>query len=228
MICYNCGTELTDETNHVEHIPAKNLFATYPAEYKQNLLTVPACYKCNVELYSKIDQEIRDAIGILNESDDLKKELTEKSVRSIMRKSNWKDRVFFIDGGKSIDISFSYNDMESLHIKNFKGLFYSKYGRPISDEYEIKIIAEGDEENEKLQKVNGHMRDYLNYKTDYSFVGHPKVFKYKMKAMIDGKDGMFYDDENIDDAISFACIMDYHEAIHPLVIAQRKDFINEK
>lgn len=228
MNCYNCGTELTDETNHVEHIPAKNLFTTHPDEYKKNLLTVPACYKCNVELYSKIDQEIRDAIGILNESDDLKKELTEKSVRSIMRKSNWKDRVFFIDGGKSIDISFSYNDMESLHIKNFKGLFYSKYGRPISDDYEIKIIAEGDEGNEKLQKVNSHMRDYLNFQTDYSFIGHPKVFKYKMKAMIDGKDGMFYDDENIDDAISFACIMDYHEAIHPLVIAQRKDFINEK
>lgn len=228
MKCYNCGIELTDETNHYEHIPAKNLFATHPPEYKKELLKVPACYDCNVGLYSKIDQEIRDAIGILNESDELKKELTEKSVRSIMRKSNWKDRVFFIDGGKSIEVSFSYNEMESLHIKNFKGLFYSKYGKPISEEYEIKIIAEGDEDNEKLQRVNYFMREYLNFETDYSFVGHPSVFSYKFKAMIDGEDGLFYDGENIDDAVSFTCIMDYHEAIHPLVIAQRKDFINEQ
>lgn len=228
MNCYNCGIELTKDTNHVEHVPAKNLFATYPEEYKQNLLTVPACYKCNVETYSKIDQEIRDAVGILNDSDELKKDLTAKAVRSIMRKSNWQDRVFIIEEGKSIDISFSYNDMESLHIKNFKGIFYAKYGKPISDEYEIKIIAEGDEDNEKLQKVNSFMREYLNFETEWCFVGHQQVFRYKFKAMIDGNDGMFYDGENIDEAISFGCIMDYHDAIHPLVIAQKKDFINEE
>ncbi|MEM0575521.1 hypothetical protein [Flavobacterium polysaccharolyticum] len=227
MRCYNCGIELTDETNHDEHIPAKNLFATHPPEYKKELLKVPACYECNVGLYSKIDQEIRDAVGILNESDDLKSELTAKAVRSIMRNSNWKDRVFFIDDGKSIDVSFSYNDMESLHIKNFKGLYYAKYGQPISEEFDIKVIAEGDENNKKLQKVDSFMREYLHFETEWSFVGHPKVFRYKMKAQIDGNDGLFYDGENIEDAIGFVCIMDYHEAIHPLVIAQKKNFINE-
>jgi len=228
MNCYNCGIELTDETNHVEHIPAKNLFSTYPPEYKVNLLTVPACYDCNIGLYSKIDQEIRDAVGVLNENDDLKNEMTAKAVRSIMRKSNWKERVFSIDKGKSFEVSFSYNDIEKLHVKNFKGLFYAKYGQQISDEYQIRIIAEGDEENEKLQKVNGYFREFIDYETDWSHIGHPTVFKYKLKAMIPGEDDMFYDGENIEDAIGFVCTMEYHGALKPLVIAQSNEFITEK
>ncbi|GAA5020531.1 hypothetical protein GCM10011506_04640 [Marivirga lumbricoides] len=228
MNCYNCGIELTDETNHVEHIPAKNLFKTYPPEYKKELLTVPACYDCNIGLYSKIDQEIRDAIGILNENDDLKEEMTAKAVRSIMRKSNWKERVFSIEGGKSFEISFSYNDIEKLHIKNFKGLFYSKYGKSISEEYQIRTIAEGDEENEKLQKVKGYFREYIDYETDWSNIGHPTVFQYKIKAMIPGENDMFYDGENIEDAIGFVCTMEYHGLLKPLVIAQSNEIINKK
>jgi len=228
MNCYNCGIELTNETNHVEHIPAKNLFKTYPDEYKKNLLTIPACYDCNIGLYSKIDHEIRDAIGILNEKDDLKNEMTEKAVRSIMRKSNWKERVFSIDGGTGLEVSFSYDDIEKLHIKNFKGLFYSKYGHTIPDNYEIRIIAEGDEENEKLQRVNDYFREYIDYEMDWSFIGHPEVFKYKIKAMIPGEDDMFYDGDNLEEAIGFVCTMEYHGALKPLVIAQTKEFIDEE
>ncbi|QYJ67137.1 hypothetical protein [Flavobacterium litorale] len=221
MNCYNCGIELSYETNHVEHIPAKNLFNTYPEEYKQNLLTVPACYTCNVELFSKIDQEIRDVIGVLNNSEELKKELTAKAAKSIMRKSNWKDRLFLCENGKSIQVSFSYNDIKSLHIKNFKGLFYGKYGKPLSEKYKIVVIAEGDEEDEKAQEINKSMRRFLNLKTEWDFIGHPKVFRYKMIAC--DNDKMLYDIKNIDDAVGFVCIMNYHNAIHPLVMA----FINK-
>jgi len=228
MNCYNCGIELTDETNHVEHIPAKNLYRTYPPEYKENLLTVPACYDCNIGLYSKIDQEIRDAVGIQNENDDLQQEMTEKAVRSIMRKSNWKERVFSIDNGKSLEVSFSYNDIEKLHIKNFKGLFYEKYGLPISDEHEIKIIAEGDEENEKLQRVDSYFREYINDEMDWTSIGHPSVFKYKIKAMIPGENDLFYDGDNLEDAIGFVCTMEYHGILKPLVIAKKTSFIDGK
>tara|TARA_R110002073_G_C9489403_1_gene580700 strand:+ start:4945 stop:5631 length:687 start_codon:yes stop_codon:yes gene_type:complete len=228
MNCYNCGIELTNETNHVEHIPAKNLFKTYPDEYKKNLLTIPACYDCNIGLYSKIDHEIRDAIGVLNEKDDLKNEMTAKAVRSIMRKSNWKERVFSIEDGKSLEVSFSYNDIEKLHIKNFKGLFYAKYGVPISDEYQIRIIAEGDEENEKLQRVNNYFREFIDFEMDWSFIGHPEVFQYKVKAMIPGENDMFYDGDNLEEAVGFVCTMEYHGALKPLVIAQTTEFINEE
>lgn len=225
MNCYNCGIGLDDVTNHVEHIPAKNLFATHPDEYKQNLLTVPACYKCNVELYSKIDQEIRDAVGILNDSDELKIELTKKAIRSIMRKNNWKDRFFLLDNGNSFEVSFSYNDIISLHIKNFKGLFYAKYNKPISNEYGISVIAEGDENNTQAQTINTFFRDFLNYDSNWNTIGHSKVFKYKIKAIIKGENDVFYDGENIDKAIGFVCIMEYHETIRPLVYALSKEFM---
>jgi hypothetical protein len=227
MNCYNCGIELTEETNHEEHIPAKNLFRDYPNEYKVDLLKVPACYACNIELYSKIDQEIRDAIAIQNENNDLQNEMTRKAVKSIMRKSNWKDRVFSADNGKSFDVSFSYNDIEKLHIKNFKGLFFANYGQPISNEYEIKVIAEGDEENVLLQKANAFLRDYVNFEKGWTHIGHPEVFKYKLKAMIEENDGLFYDGDNINDAIGFVCIMDYHGTLKPLVIANKTEFINQ-
>lgn len=225
MKCYNCQIELTPDTNHIEHIPAKNLFSTYPDQYKKNLLTVPACYKCNIELYSKIDQEIRDAIGILNESDDLKKALTEKAVRSIMRKSNWKDRLFFIEEGKSIKVTFDYENFKSLHIKNFKGLFYNKYGKPITSNYEISTISEGDEKNQKLQEYNEMFRNELE-KIDYEIVGHPKVFKYKIMSLTDNGNGLFVDNKDISKAIGFVCTMEYHETIKPLVLALKTDFIN--
>ena len=229
MKCYNCGKELTDETNHDEHIPAKNLFSELEPNFKVNLLKVPACYKCNVKLYSKIDHIIRDVIGVLNEDEDFKKKLTAKATRSITRTKNWKERIFSIDNGKSLEVSFSYEDIKKLHIKNFKGLFYSQYGFPIPDSYEITIIAEGDEENEKAQIVNKNYREFLDYEKEWSHIGHPEVFKYKIKAMIkDEYDAdIFFDGENVEDAIGFVCSMDYLNALKPLVLAQSKESLDE-
>ena len=77
-LCYNCGNELNSQNRTREHIPAQNMFVGYPDEYKVNRITVPACYSCN-NLYSKVDQEIRDAIGIMNEDNMQQHELTRKS-----------------------------------------------------------------------------------------------------------------------------------------------------
>jgi hypothetical protein len=227
MNCYNCGIELTAATNHVEHIPAKNIFATYPPKYKQQLVTVPACFDCNND-FSKIDQEIRDAIGIMNDKNDLQNEMTRKSVKSIMRKSNWVNRVVSTDDGKAFEVSFSYDDFKKLHIKNFKGLFYHKYGFPLPKEYQVEIIAEGDEEHEKLQNIAKFLYGYTDEGIKWNSIGHEDVFEYKIKSMIADKNGMIYDDENIEHAIGFVCIMHYHHSIKPLIIASRTDFINEK
>ena len=87
-LCYNCGQEFDKEKITREHIPAQNTFVGYPDNYKSNRLVVPACFDCN-NRYSKIDQEIRDAIGIMNEDNELQNEMTAKAVRSIMRNQNW-------------------------------------------------------------------------------------------------------------------------------------------
>lgn len=227
MKCYNCGIELTDLTNHGEHIPAKNIFATLPTEYKLQLLKVPACLPCN-NSYSKIDQEIRDAIGILNDKNDLLNELTKKSVASIMRRKNWKDRVIIGENGTEIEVSFSYNEFKTLHIKNFKGLFYSKYGFPISPEYKIDIISEY-EEGLNIQKIADSMYEYINYENDsWPYIGHEEVFKYKLKAMVDGKDGLFYDKEDITGAVGFVCALNYFDQIKSLVMAFKPGYFSVK
>src|SRR5690606_29040183 len=110
---------------------------------------VPACFECNNQ-YSQIDQEIRDAIGIMNDKNKDQNEMTRKSVKSIMRRSNWVDRLFFSEDGKVIAVDFSYDEFKKLHIKNFKGAFYHKYGRPLPENFVVEVIAEGDEGNQKL------------------------------------------------------------------------------
>lgn len=46
--------------------------------------------------------------------------------------------------------------------------------------------------------------------------------------MIADKNGMIYDDVNIEYTIGFVCIMHYLHTIKPLIIASRTDFIDGK
>ena len=84
MKCYNCGIDLNKSIKTKEHIPAKAYFVGYGDDYKNNRITVPACRKCN-DQYSKLDNEIRDAIGVSNENEADLMELTRKSTKSIFR-----------------------------------------------------------------------------------------------------------------------------------------------
>jgi transcriptional regulator NrdR family protein len=122
--CYDCGVNLTKEIKTREHIPAQNLFSGYDETYKINRLVVPACDSCN-QKYSKIDQEIRDVLGVINDSNYRQKELTRKAIKSIMRNSNWKKRVD-VNGNEIIEnivVSFSYNSLKNFILKILKELF---------------------------------------------------------------------------------------------------------
>ena len=80
MECYNCRKKISKKESTKEHIPAKALFSGYGIEFKENRITVYACEKCNND-YSKIDQEIRNAIGVTNDDteDESAKEFIKKS-----------------------------------------------------------------------------------------------------------------------------------------------------
>lgn len=225
MNCYDCGIPLTLETKTAEHIPAKNLFATYPASFKQNLITVPACLTCN-NRFSKVDQEIRDAIGIMNENKTEQLELTKKAVRSIFRNGNWTERVSDIDNPNKFSVSFNYFDLEKLHIKNLKGLFYHKYGKPIGDNFEFKAISEGDEKDEKLQRIKSEFSNYINQDTSWEIIGHENIFRYKLKALIPNEFGQLSGNGVLNDSNGFVCLMEYHKILKPLVIVTKKTLIN--
>lgn len=169
-ICYNCGVDLTNKKVTAEHVPAKNLFEGFGENFKKNRITVPACENCN-NLYSKIDQEIRDAIAITSSVVDKNTLFQGKWLRSITRRNNWRDRVHYDDNQIPIALDFSYNDLKKLHIKNFKALFFKKYGFPVPNNFEIEIFADGDLDLIASAQV---IYDYIIRNKEWEISGHFK------------------------------------------------------
>lgn len=222
--CYNCGIELTKENRTKEHIPAQNTFIGYAPEFKLNRITVPACFDCNNE-YSKIDMEIRDAIGIMNENDEKQAEMTKKAVEAIMRDKNWPDRLEIIDG-KVVSVTFSYDTFKKLHIKNFKGLFYHKYGFPLPDDFKIEIIAEGDFEDVKLNSIAQFLSDYISDGGDFQISGHKDIFQFKLKTLTPMHDGNHINDSpTLDNALGVVGLLVYHNNLKAIIIAAKKDYL---
>lgn len=221
MKCYNCGIELTKEEKTREHIPAKNLYLGYPEEYKNNLIVVDACLDCN-QKYSKIDQEIRDAIGFMNDDNMMQKELTEKSIKSIFRKKEF--NKIGIENGKLYK-SFNYNDFRELHLKNFKGIIYYNYKEPLLEEFILEVISEGDEEDGKLMMIKKLFQNYLNSK-EWKISGHTDIFKYRYVMINLKKEGLnkdFSETDNIDDCDMIVGEFFYHNRFNPIIFATKKE-----
>ncbi len=221
--CYNCGIKLSVEIKTKEHIPAQNLYGGYDVEYKKNRIVVPACYNCN-QRYSKIDQEIRDVIGILNDDNELQKEITRKAVKSIMRNRNWVKRVS-VNGMKfieNISVSFRYEKLRELHIKNFKGVFYYEYKVPLPREFDVEIIAEGDEFDHKLMVIKNDFEKFLDIKK-WKESGHRDIFKYRI-VLLDlntpSSNCDFSETDNIGNCNLIICELAYHNTIHPIICAK--------
>lgn len=105
MVCYNCGIGLDKTTETKEHIPARSLFEGYDEKYKVNRITVSACKECNGK-YSPTDEEFRNMMGLISKKTEDKK-ITEKSVRSVLRKDKKLERLHFDSLGKVSGITFS-------------------------------------------------------------------------------------------------------------------------
>ncbi|WP_294268863.1 hypothetical protein [uncultured Chryseobacterium sp.] len=228
MKCYNCGCELTTENRTREHIPAKNLFNGYSEEYKTNRIVVPACFICNNQ-YSQIDQEIRDVIGIINHDNEQQKEVTRQAVKSIMRKSNWVERIEFGQTvNKNISVTFNYSHLRELHLKNFKGIFYHEYKFNLPKNFELEIIAEGDEEFAKLVAIKNMIQKYLETK-NWNVSGHADVFKYKLAMLDFSQPSESFDFSETTDIQKCNLIIGeliYHDVINPIIFAADKTYLN--
>jgi hypothetical protein len=225
-ICYDCGKPLTKENITVEHVPAKNLYEGFNDDYKKNRITVLACYDCN-QKYSKIDQEIRDALAIKNESTEEKQDLTGKGVRSILRRSNWKDRTHYDINGQVTAVDFSYKVLQKIHIKNFKALFFRKYGFPVPDNFEINIIADGDESDLNKMEAASIIHDYLSQNSNFEISGHPDIFKFVIKDLtpIDGSQEI-YESGDFDKLYAVGGLMVYHDQMAAVVVASNQKHKN--
>jgi hypothetical protein len=223
-ICYNCGKELTEEDHTVEHVPAKNVYDGFDNEFKSNRITVPACFGCNNQ-FSKIDQEIRDALAVRTEDIEDRRTITEKGVRSIMRRRNWIDRAHFDVNGNVIAVDFSYDDLKQIHIKNFKALFFRKYGIPVPSDWRTEIISLGDENLTQTALV---LNQYIRDGKQWEVSGHESVFKFIIKDISEDRTkGIPYESGDLEKMDAVAALMVYHNDIPAIVLAAKPAYVEK-
>lgn len=220
-LCYDCGKIINDGEKDTEHIPAKCFYFGYGDEYKQNRITVNSHKVCNHK-YSKIDQELRDAIGIMKNNQTDKSEITSKSVRSILRRKDGVERISSSEG--AFFVNFNYSHLRDLHIKNFKGIFYNKFGIPVLEKYKIEILTNGDEDIFPIDSIQTLFHSIDQNISNWSISGHIDIFKYKI-AVIDNN-SLSELNVNSNEQIIF-CVMVYHEEIKCLAIATTQQVINQ-
>jgi hypothetical protein len=221
--CYNCGipfSKLDKVEKTKEHIPAKTLFQGYPKEYLTNRKTVPSCLKCNQE-YAQIDDQIRDLIGITNESDIEKKQLTAKTVRKLFgnrkelneRMSLFKNKICF---------NFNMANIDKLHFKNFKGIYTLITKKPLNDLYLLDVYSLGQDE-QKL-KLGKKFLQEIELTENWIISGHENIFKFKMVSIdIQSLQILEFDDKILNSEPEFLmCAMKYNSTIVALVVGMKE------
>lgn len=222
VVCYNCGKDLSNEKITVEHIPAKNLYEGFGEAFKQNRITVPACNYCN-NLYSKIDQEIRDALAVKGYDPSKNESFFVKGLKSILRRSNWKDRTHYENDGTLLALNFNYDDLEQLHIKNFKGLFYNKFGFPIPNNFIITIFADGDDIWIDSAQI---IYNYILQGRSWEVSGHADIFKFILKDITLNEEGKIYESGDFEQLKAVVGLLVYHDDIGVIVMAGKKEYVN--
>lgn len=225
--CYNCGillSELKKNERTKEHIPARTLFEGYPKEYLTNRKTVPACLRCNQE-YSRIDDEIRDLIGITNESDIEKKELTAKTVRKIF--GNKKDLSKRMSVGKeNIYFNFNMSTIDKIHLKNFKGIYYIMTKKPLNKIYTLDVYSLGQDEK-KLELGEKFIKE-IELIENWDVSGHENVFKFKMVSVdINSPQLLELNEKNLNlESEVLICAMKYNSTVVALVVGMKESMRN--
>lgn len=218
--CYNCGKELLEGQGTKEHIPAKSLFNGYDSKYKNNRITVPACFNCNNK-YSITDEEFRNMIGICSNRKE-NDYVTIQSVKSIMRKSPDLSRLRFDLCGKVTGVEFYENHIVDFHKKNFKGIFYNQYGYPLPDDYELIVNIDENDHSEFTLGIIGYLKEFFELK----YSGHRDIFSYCIQPLRLGlhkfnkDDLLIKDDDNI-----IVAMLIYNNQHGALVYAVRKETI---
>lgn len=207
--CYNCPKMLTKKESTKEHIPAKCMFYGYDETYKTNRITVPSCRDCN-EKFALIDIVLKQMVGVSNESNIEQNELTKSAVKSILSSSD-SDSKLIIQNDKVIAVKFDYEEVASLHKKNFKGIFYHSYKRRIGNNYQIEVTTD-------IINDWKYVYDFVDENQDWEFSGHKDIFKFKFCLLKTQKQKIILSDDP-SEADIIASIMVYHQMFTTMVVA---------
>lgn len=135
--CVYCGSEADTK----EHIPPKGI---YPKGHRDNLITVPACKKCNNDFskddeYFKVKLFLRKKVG----EDNRTQSHIDSMLNGLKRNENFRFLNLLVDEIRGEDI-FSYNRKRIVSIaeKTVRGLYYYHFEKILDDSIEIKATIE--------------------------------------------------------------------------------------
>lgn len=198
-----------------DHIPQQCLFEGYDSEFKINRIKVPSCWECN-ENFAKIENDLRDLIGITNDTNENQIELTKKGVKSIIIQKDWLGRLFFDKNGNVRGVKFDFARLELNHIKNFKGIYYEEFKSIVPQNYKINVI------NLPLnQEVVNSILFFLEYYGVWKKSGHEDIFRYKI-ALFKNNNGQIVKTDRVSDSIGVFSLLEYHKSILILVFGVKK------
>ena len=227
--CYNCGIPLNTLQKSYrtkEHIPAQTFFNGYPEEYKDQRKTVPACYDCNQE-YSKIDDQLRDLIGVINENDPQKAEITKNTIKKILvNKKELNKRMLIKEN--NIWFTFDMNLIDKLHKKNFKGIYYKISNQPLPDFFKLDVYSLG-QDLKKLELGETFITELKNI-GNWDKSGNKKVFKFKIGYvdLVNTKMIEFNSKTENKEPDILVCAMEYNLSVIALVVGMKPNMENFK
>lgn len=220
--CYNCGKELNKGDETREHIPAKTLFEGYDKKYKEKRIIVPACFECNNK-YSLTDEEFRNLVGVIAKRKE-NHPITDKAIRSILRKDSSFSRLQFNQFGQVSNVEFCEQQIKEFHIKNFKGLFYYQYGYPLPKNYELYVNIDEEDYSEPTLSIIRYLEEFFESK----YSGHPDILSYCIQPLrldIQKSDRSNLELRKGEDII--VGILSYNREHAALVYAIKKEFLEK-
>ena len=150
-----------------------------------------------------------------------------RQVRNITRVKGFWKRLTPLAG--ELGVEFDLDILAEIHRKHFKGLFYNKYKIPLSNDYEIQVIADGDEKDSKLVECVNAFHDQLDDENvPWSVSGHQDIFQYRLATLrCDGGDIKVVDD--IPNGSGWIiCEMLYHKERYAMCLAAKTEFLPPK
>jgi len=198
-----------------EHIPQKCLYDGYGDDYKLNRLTVVSCLECN-QIYSGVENDLRDYIGIINDNNKKQQELTKKGAESIDGEKNGENRIVKDEQGNVRGVIFDYNRIDKNHIKNFKGVYNKKFKSIVPKHYDIKVVYLPSDE----EVVNLALK-FLEENSTWEISGHDDIFRYKV-VRYKSRGSTMVVSSTLRESLGAFALLEYHKSIQVLIIGRRK------
>jgi hypothetical protein len=205
----------------VDHIPQQCLYNGYGSDYSKNRITVPSCRECN-DNFSKIENDLRDLIGIANDKNKQQLELTRSGVKSILAQKDWLDRLYVDNNGNVRGVEFDRTRLELNHLKNFKGLYYKEFKTILPQDYNINII---DQATEEIQ-IN-YVFSFLEKNAIWKTSGHEDIFRYKL-TLYKKENNQIIMTNKISDSLGIFCLLEYHKTVLILILGNKKHKVLKK